>query len=63
MNRLIAAASIDTVNRLAKHVVQTHLSEGIKSNLESNKLADVSIDNIDILATAIRICILPGCYK
>ena len=49
LNRLGAAASIDTVNRLATHDVQTRLSEGIKPNLEPNKLAIVSVDNIDIL--------------
>ena len=49
LNRLGAAASIETVNRLATHVVQTRLSQGIKPDLEPNKLAVVSIDNIDIL--------------
>ena len=49
LNRLGAAASIDTVNCLATHVVQIHLSEGIKPDLEPNKLAIVSVDNIDVL--------------
>ena len=49
LNRLGAVASIDTVNRLATHVVQARLSQGIKPDLHPRMLAVVSIDNVDIL--------------
>ena len=49
LNRIGAAASIETVNRLATHVVQKRLSDGVQSELEPQKFATVSIDNIDIL--------------
>ena len=49
LNRLGATASVDTVNRLATHVVHTLLSEGIISELKPLKLSIVSVDNIDIM--------------
>ena len=49
LNRLGAVASIDTVNRLATHVVQKRQSEGVKSDLKGAIFSAVSIDNIDIL--------------
>jgi len=49
LNRLGATASVDTVNRLATHVVHTRLSEGITSELQPLKLSIVSVDNIDIM--------------
>jgi len=49
LNRLGATASVDTVNRLATHVVHTRLSEGITSELQPLKLSIVSVDNIYIM--------------
>ena len=49
LNRIGAAASLDTVNRLATRVVQMRLTRGVKSDLQHHMFAAVSIDNIDIL--------------
>lgn len=49
LNRLGAVASVETLNRLSTHVVQTQLSEGLIADLEPQEFAAVSIDNIDIL--------------
>ena len=49
LNRLGAVASLDTVNRLSTHIVQTRLHEGVKSDLKPHIFSTVSIDNIDIL--------------
>ena len=49
LNRLGLIASLDTVNRVATHVVQRRISNGIECDLKPQKLAAVSIDNIDIL--------------
>ena len=49
LNRLGAAASLDTVNRLATCVVTRRMSDGVLSDLATQKFAAVSIDNIDIL--------------
>ena len=49
LNRSGLIASLDTVNRVATHVVQRRISNGIECDLKPQKLAAVSIDNIDIL--------------
>ena len=49
LNRLGAAACIDTVNRLATHFVEKRLSKGVLSDLVPQRFATVSVDNIDIL--------------
>ena len=49
LNRLGAVASVETLNHLATHVVQMQFSEGLIADLEPQKFAAVSIDNIDIL--------------
>lgn len=49
MNRLGAVASVETLNCLATHAVQIRLSEGLIADLEPQKFAAVSTDNIDIL--------------
>ena len=49
LNRLGAAACLDTVNRLATHVVKRCILKGILSDLVPQHFATVSIDNIDTL--------------
>ena len=49
LNRLGAAACLDTVNRLATQVVEKRVSSGALSDLVPQPFAAVSIDNIDIL--------------
>lgn len=49
MNRLGAAACIDTANRLSTQVVRERISRGIQHDLCPHTLTVVSIDNIDIL--------------
>ena len=49
LNRLGAAACLDTVNRLATQVVEKRVSSGTLSDLVPQRFAAVSIDNIDIL--------------
>ena len=50
-NRIGAAAALDTSNRLATHVVQQRILQGIEPELTENTLTVVSKDNIDILQT------------
>ena len=49
LNRLGAVASVETVNRLATHVVQKRISTGIQPELQPQMFTAVSVDNIDIL--------------
>ena len=49
LNRLGAAATVETVNRLATQIVQKRLSTGIQSELQPQMFTAVSVDNIDIL--------------
>lgn len=51
LNRLGAAACLDTVNRLhvATHFVEKRMSKGVLSDLVPQCFAAVSVDNVDIL--------------
>ena len=49
LNRLGAVASVETVNRLATHIVHQRLSTGVQSELQPQMFTAVSVDNIDIL--------------
>lgn len=49
MNRLGAAASLDTCNRLATQVAQVRLEEGVKRYLVPSQLVVATVDNVDIL--------------
>ena len=49
LNRLGAAVCLDTVNRLATHVVEKRISKGVLSDLVPECFVAVPIDNIDIL--------------
>lgn len=51
LNRVRAIASLDTNNRLATHIVQERINQGIIPQLVPNALTILSIDNIDILQT------------
>ncbi len=48
-NRIGAAASLDTSQRLSTQVVQTRVVQGIKPDLVEKGFTIVSVDNIDIL--------------
>ena len=49
LNRIGAAASLDTNQRLATQVVQSRRVRGILPEIEKRALSIVSVDNIDIL--------------
>ena len=56
MNRVGAAASVDTASRLATSVVHTRINRGIRQELVPNTLSVVSIDNIDVLQVHAMVC-------
>ncbi len=49
LNRLGAAASLDTVNRLATNVVTKRIAEGVSADLKPGMYATATVDNIDII--------------
>ncbi len=49
LNRVGAAASLDTVNRLATKVVTKRIAEGVSADLKPGMYATATVDNVDII--------------